>query len=161
MSGIPTVEKCTVAEDGQCAMHGVEVERRKNSQREINDIKEDIKSNRKHVGELLTFMNNFNGQRQVVAGVALVIILGSYYYTFITAGRHERVAEAQEITYQRDVQDIRRQLGGLDTRIAVTDERYRSVMVQLKMLNDDLSQLLGILNEERSVKKVRLQRDPP
>lgn len=168
MSDKIIIEGCTVTEDGHCAMHGAEVERRKNSQKEIEDIKGDIKSNKVHIGNLLTFMNNFNGQRTVIAGVALMIVFGSYSYTFITANaangadqRYERALAAQERSYQIDIQDIRWQLGLLDTRVAVTDEKYRSVMSQLKILNTTLSQLIGIINEERSVKKIQLQETLP
>lgn len=167
MSDKKILDGCTVTEDGHCAMHGAEVERRKNSQKEIEGIKGDIKSNKAHIGNLLTFMNNINGQRTVIGGVALLIVLGSYSYTFITANaiseanhRYERLLEAKERTYQVDLQGVRGRLSSLDTSLAVIDERYRSVVAQLRNLNDSLSQLLWLINKERNVKKISVQEDP-
>jgi len=167
MSDRAVIEKCTVTEDGHCAMHGVEVERRKHNQREIEDIKGDIKSNKVHIGNLLTFMNNINGQRTVIGGVALLIVLGSYSYTFITANaiseanhRYERLLEAKERAYQTDLQGIRTRLSTLDTGLAVIDERYRTVVAQLRNLNDSLSQLLWVINKERNIEKISVQDDP-
>ena len=167
MTDKPSLDGCTVTEDGHCLMHGVEVERRKNNQKEIEDIKGEIKSNKVHIGNLLTFMNNINGQRTVIGGVALLIVLGSYSYTFITANaiseanhRYERLLEAKERTYQTDLQGVRTRLSTLDTSLAVIDERYRSVVAQLRNLNDSLSQLLWVINEERSIEKISVQDDP-
>jgi len=44
---------CSVTEDGLCAMHGVEVERRKSDRRDIEAVKAEIAENKRHIGELL------------------------------------------------------------------------------------------------------------
>lgn len=168
MTDKSNLDRCAMTEDGFCPMHEVEVERRRNSRKEIEDIKADIVRTRGHIGNLLTFMNNINGQRTVIGGVALLIVLGSYSYTFITANainvanhRYERLLEAKERAYQTDLQGVRTRLSALDTGLAVIDERYRTVVAQLRNLNDSLSQLLWVINEERTVDKISLQEVSP
>lgn len=132
------ISGCTVTENGQCAFHGAEVERRKNSQRQIEDIETDITKHSGYIADLLTFMNNVKGQRTILYSVVGLFVTGAFAFTYISS---------QALT--TDIRDLRVENDRLESRLrraeadyARTDEKFKSVIAQISILNTHLSVLI-------------------
>ncbi len=143
MSGVK-IDKCSVTEDGVCAMHGVEVERRKNHQRELDDIKADITKNNQHIGTLLTFKNLITG----ASLLGMLVLTGSYVYTYT----HIESAELKHATWESELKSLDMRVNTLATRQAVIDDRYNTLVTRIDELSDRIYQLINSL-EGRSAQK--------
>jgi len=135
-----TIEKCSVAEDGVCAMHGVEIERRKTDRRDIDAVKREIEENNKHIGALLTFKNIAIG----VSMLGMMVLTGGYLYTY----SHIQTAEIKYGAYDLDIRSLDGRINSLSTRLAVVDERYMALTTQMATLNDRLGRLISIINRD-------------
>ncbi len=140
MSGVK-IDKCSVAEDGVCAMHGVEVERRKNHQRELDDIKADITNNKQHIGTLLTFKNLITG----ASLLGMLVLTGSYVYTYT----HIESAELKHVAWESELKSLDMRVNTLATRQAVIDDRYNTLVTRIDELSDRIYQLINSLEGRR------------
>lgn len=138
----------TCEETGHCALHGIEIERRKGDRRDINSLKEDIKENKSFIGELLTFKNRVLGYTPLI----LIIILGSYAYINI----HSANAEAKYAQYDVEIKSIRNDIAILNSLYARTDERYIAVNTNLNNINIRLTQLIEIMVGKEEAKKEKV-----
>lgn len=131
------IEECKVHETGHCALHGVEVERRKNTQEELKEYKQ-------HTASLLTFKN-------VMIGVSLLggtVLFGGIAYTYNHIQQSDTKMAAQQA-----------ELASLKSDYARTDERYIAVTSQLGQLNGRISQLVEILLDKEQTKRVQVLKD--
>lgn len=141
--------KCNVAETGHCSVHGAEVARRRATDKSIEDLDQDIKENKKYIGELLTFKNTIQGQKNVIAGVAILIVVGSYYYTFI----HSQESFIVHNTIMSEHRILRDRVAKQSVEIARGDERYLALMGELKQIDGRISHLIEALDMERSQRR--------
>ncbi|WP_028579448.1 hypothetical protein [Desulfogranum japonicum] len=143
------IDKCSVTEDGTCAMHGVEVERRKNQSRELDDIKAAIARNNQHIGSLLTFKNLATG----ASLLGMMVLSGSYIYTYT----HIESAELKHSTWEAELKRLDLRVSTMATRQAVIDDRYNTLVTRIEDLNDRIYQLINSIEDRR----VKNKYNPP
>lgn len=133
-----------------------EIALRRSTDRSINDLEKDIERSKDYIAELLTFKNKLEGQRTVLAGVSLIIVLGSYYYTFI----HTQESFQNHNNIIQEHRLLKEKVARQEIQITRIDERYISLTGQLTALNSRLSQLIDIINEERRARNKNLGHQP-
>lgn len=144
-----TIKECSVTENGQCAMHGVEVERRVNTTKRLDDAE-------KWISLLLTFKN-------IMIGISLLgsaVLFGNYIYTRDHIRTAERKYELLDKAFQQaqaERDQLEREMARLSADYARTDERYLAVTAQLGQMNGRLSQLVEIMLRNQQTQKVELQ----
>lgn len=132
------IKGCTVTEDGTCAMHGIEVERRKTDRDEIRRI-------RVHIGELLTFKNICIG----LSFLGSLVITGGYVYTYTTS----ESLKSRQVVVESQVTGIGKDVADLNVEVAVVKTQYSSLSIQLSNLNGRLEQLIRMIAEERKLER--------
>lgn len=108
--GVQRISGCTVTEDGHCAAHGAEIERRRSVVKEVDQLRRDVDKNinqlsdfrtfeatakddvshlldeskvaKNHIGDLLTHKNRANGAIGVLAVIGCMLISGAYMYAY-------------------------------------------------------------------------------
>lgn len=135
------VHGCSVTEDGVCAMHGVEIERRTTDRRDLDAVKKDIEKNRQYIGALLTFKNIAIG----VSVFGMMVLSGGYLYTYT----HVQASEIKYREYAMDLKALDDKVNALSTRLAVVDERYIALTAQMATLNERLAELIAAMNANR------------
>lgn len=109
---------CSVTENGQCALHGIEVERRKGDRRVVEEVKDQVEKNTEDLNDLKTFrataddsigdledetkrhkehIGDLLTSKNIGYGAALLLSLfltGSFIYTYIT--KVELMANCQQ-----------------------------------------------------------------
>ncbi len=122
------INECNVVKDGVCALHGVEVERRRAVRDNIEEIQKKMPFLLSSINKLLAF--------QVIL---IVIMGGSYTYTrdvSQSADIHARDARAEILSLSESVNSLK----AISAR---TDERYLSVLRELEVLNRHMTALLN------------------
>lgn len=126
MSDDRKITKCNYAEDGTCAFHGVEIERRKNTDEII-----------KNIPKMLTWQNRIVGWSILVT----ILILGSYAYTNIVKSEM-RAQYAEGIgSTAADIKIMSKQFEQLSTGQARTEERYASLLRSISEMRELISTL--------------------
>jgi len=128
--------KCTFGEDGQCALHGVEVERRKNMQ-ELTD----------NIPKMLTWQNRIVGWSILVT----LSIGGAYIYTREVRDDMKAQYAASIGTAAADVKKISDQVSALATGQARTEERYEALLRSITDMNANISTLTYLQLKERDM----------
>lgn len=161
------VTDCEIAKGGHCAMHGVEVERRRHNEEKVNDIEARINSNHKRIGELLTFKNNAIGYTKGLGLLASVVLLGTYSYTYTSTQR----LRADAINYTQNIKiehaELKGELKAVNTEIntlrdrlvtverdsSLTNERYINLSNKVDLFDRRLEQLITILMESEKLQR--------
>lgn len=121
-------EKCTFGQNGGvCALHGVEVERRKNVSETISRMVGAVESLNSNVGNLSGFKNMMIG----VSFLGLLVLSGSYYFT---ADVKRDISVKQEATAVK-LEIVTAQVANIATAVAVSEARHNAVLSQLEALN--------------------------
>ena len=131
------IKECTVDKTGHCALHGIEVERRQNTQEELKEYKA-------HTASLLSFKNTMIG----VSILGGTVLFGGIIYTY----NHIKESDERAARMQAELSTLR-------SDYARTDERYIAVTSQLGQLNGRISQLVEILLESKQTRKVEAMKD--
>jgi hypothetical protein len=121
------ITECNVAKDGVCALHGVEVERRRNAREDVETLKSKMPFLLSSINKLLAF--------QILL---LVIMGGSYAYTrdvSQTAEFHARDAKSEFSTLTDSINNLKI----VSTR---ADERYVAVLRELETLNRQIGAII-------------------
>ena len=119
---------------GVCAMHQIEVERRKPL---------------KYIPELLTFMNRMKGWAFVIT----IMIVGSYGYTTISKGETKGDIERSKAEIKQDLNKVEKELktemkeltvnvNKLTISVTRNEERHKSLLEQLERQNEIMMDLL-------------------
>ena len=120
-------DKCSYGQNGAvCALHGVEVERRK--------------STSEMVAKLERTMNILTRFMYTMTGVALLggmVLAGSYYYTSDVA---KTLADRQDVARQK-IDALDGSVARVNTALAVSEDRYARILVQLDAINRSLVKL--------------------
>jgi hypothetical protein len=124
------IKECNVAHDGVCALHGVEVERRKHTA----EIAENIPG-------ILTTMNRMIGYSVLVS---MIVIAGFIYIRDVK----QQVDYSHEM-HKSDIALITAQVSALTTTVARSEEKYSSILREMENLN---SQIRMIAVGEQAVK---------
>lgn len=151
-----TPESCM--EKGHCAVHGVEIERRKQTSKSVEEIKNQIEKF-EHFAE--TEHKTFNDKISVLSsklngiattlGLLLLITLGSYYYVNVVDYRNNRGEEillnkinnnANHAKVERDA--LVSQIVSLLTTSAEQKEWQRGMMRQMELLNSHIRDIANL-----------------
>jgi hypothetical protein len=127
------IKECNVAHDGVCALHGVEVERRKHTAQ----IAENIPG-------ILTTMNRMVGYSVLVS---LVVTAGFIYIRDVK----QQVDYSYEI-HKSDIALITSQIRDLATTSARSEEKYASILREIESLN---SQIRAIVISDPAALKIK------
>lgn len=122
------ITECNIAKDGVCALHGVEVERRKNARENIEALESKMPFLLSSINKLLAF--------QILL---LVIMGGSYAYTrdvAQTAEYHVRDAKNEFASLTESINTLKI----VSTR---ADERYVAVLRELENLNRQIGVIIS------------------
>ena len=128
--------KCTFGEDGQCALHGVEVERRKNMQ-ELTD----------NIPKILTWQNRIVGWSILVT----MFIIGAYMYTKEVQADMKAQYASSVVAASNDMKKISDQVSSLATGQARTEERYEALLRSITDMNANISTLTYLQLKEREM----------
>lgn len=142
------VEGCNVNNDGHCALHGIEIERRRSTQRELEAVKAEAKETRKDMGFVCAFISNLKGGIRWGGALALLVVLGSYTYIYnhIQEARVEKLAVVAEIHLaDRERKDLRDALATLKVEQGRNDERAAGINSRLSSIDGRLAQLVGLM----------------
>lgn len=126
------IKECKIAEDGVCALHGIEVERRKQTAQMVENIP-----------GILTNMNRIIGYSVLVS----LIIVGGFVYI-------RDVKQAVDYSHEMHKSDmalITAQIGALTTTAARSEEKYVAMLRELENLNGQIRVL--IVNETAAAKQ--------
>jgi len=132
------VAKCSYGEDGMCALHGVEVERRKGM--------EALTSN---IPKMLSWQNRILGWSMLVTA----FMLGNYAYT-------NQIKNEMKLEYasgigstSAEIKIMTKQLEQLATGQARTEERYASLLRSITELNSSVNTLTYLQFEKKEEAK--------
>ena len=109
-----------------CALHGVEVERRK--------------STSEMVTKLETAMNILTKFMWTMSGVALLggmVLVGSYVYT----SNVERILSTRQDVARGKIETLSGEVAATKMSIAVTEDRYLRIYQQLDKISDSIEKL--------------------
>lgn len=121
-------EKCTFGQNGGvCALHGVEVERRKNVSDTISRMVTAVEALNANVGNLSGFKNLMIG----VSFIGILVLTGSYYFTADV--KRDMSARQESTTVKQEI--VTAQVANLATAVAVMEARHTAVLTQLEALN--------------------------
>ena len=133
-------EKCTFGEDGQCALHGIEVERRKNMQVLTDNIP-----------KILTWQNRIVGWSVLIT----VFVGGAYVYTREVRDDMKTQYAASIVSASNDMKKISDQVSALATGQARTEERYESLLRSITDMNNNIATLTYLQLKERDMDEER------
>jgi len=85
--------------------------------------------------------------------LGMIVITGCYIYTYT----HIQSAENKYEIYDDKIDQLEGYINSVSTRLAVVDERYIALTAQISTLNERLSQLINIINNDRRVQRVQLE----
>ena len=130
--------ECSFGKDGMCALHGVEVERRKNMELLTSSIP-----------RILTWQNRIVGWSLLVT----VFVLGAYAYT--NEVKNEiRVEYAAGIgSTSAEIKIMTKQMEQLSTGQARTEERYASLLRSITEMNSSINTLTYLQFKDKDGKK--------
>jgi len=128
--------KCTFGEDGQCALHGIEVERRKNMQVLTDNIP-----------KMLTWQNRIVGWSILVT----LSIGGAYVYTKEVRDDMKAQYAASVITASSDMKRVSDQVSALATGQARIEERYDALLRSITDMNNNIATLTYLQLKERDM----------
>ncbi len=156
-------------EMGHCALHGQEVERRREVKRELEELDEKYDQKVgdlwKHVG----YATNFRGQAKVVGIVASLIFASSFIYTRShiaesnlymkeMQANHIVKIEAVKSNSEREFDKIQRMvdsnessIDNLETRALLMDQRLKNIETSTNRIEQRLSQLVSILADSGEI----------
>jgi len=129
-------DKCSFGEDGQCALHGIEVERRKNMQALTDNIP-----------KMLTWQN------RIVGWSVLVTLFVGGAYIYAKEIRDDVMARytASVATTAADMKKISDQVSALGNGQARTEERYEALLRSITDMNTNISTLTYLQLKERDM----------
>lgn len=126
------IKECKIAEDGVCALHGIEVERRKQTAKMVDNIP-----------GILTNMNRIIGYSVLVS---LVVVGGFVYIRDV-----KQAVDYSHEMHKSDMALITAQIGALTTTAARSEEKYVAMLRELENLNGQIRVL--IVNETAAAKQ--------
>jgi len=133
------IKECSVTKDGVCALHGIEVERRKNVKEGLDSIASKMPFLLSSINKLLAF--------QVLL---LVIMGGSYAYTRDVS----QSAENHNAEAKKDIFTLIESINSIKIVSTRTDERYIAVLRELESVNRQINTMLvQISNDKREYRK--------
>lgn len=143
--------KCDASKTGICALHEVEIERRRNSDKAVDELEE-------KVGALFkrsAIVFNFIAAAKVVAAVAAIIWAGSFWYTH--DHKQDSVREFAEVsiemqTLRRDLNRDYDKISALQSDSKVKDEKFVQLLDKIGTNNRRLSDLIERLSEDKKLK---------
>jgi hypothetical protein len=109
----------TCMESGFCAVHNVEIERRKN-----------LETLTANIPKILTITNRMLGYSLLL----VVILAGGFAYTTIVSQR----SESADKNFQERLDRVSTQISELAKAVAVTEARHDNLVDQLRELNKNL-----------------------
>ena len=127
---------CSFGEDGQCALHGIEVERRKNMQALTDNIP-----------KMLTWQNRIVGWSVLVT----VFVGGAYIYAKEIRDDVMSRYTASVATTAADMKMIADQVSALGNGQARTEERYEALLRSITDMNTNISTLTYLQLKERDM----------
>ncbi|MGV0961845.1 MAG: hypothetical protein ACOYB1_18625 [Limnohabitans sp.] len=113
------IKECNVAHDGVCALHGVEVERRKHTAQIVENIP-----------VLLTTMNRIIGYSVLVT----MVVAGGFVYI---RDVKQQVDYSHEM-HKSDITLITSHVSALTTAVARSEEKYSSILREMENLNNQV-----------------------
>jgi hypothetical protein len=157
-----SINSCVL--DGRCAIHDVEIERRRTDREELNKLKDSFKVNEQEcqakvgvihdritaMGKELSLAISHNGN--LITGVFLslglmgVILFGSFYYTNIVDKRNDRGEEILLNKINEDYRASKKERDVINAQIiallqssAEQKEWQKGVIRQLELMNANLN----------------------
>lgn len=131
MGGLEVTE-CNIAKDGVCALHGIEVERRKQTAQMVDNIP-----------GILTNMNRIIGYSTLIS---LIIVAGFVYIRDV-----KQAVDYSHEMHKSDMAMITAQISTLTTTAARSEEKYVAMLRELENLNGQIRVL--IVNETSNSKQ--------
>lgn len=144
------IDECHVKETGQCAMHGIEIERRKSTQKEIKELKDKLNKTDASVTTLQSTKNRLIG----FGTLAVIILSGSYGLTWdhiysARAKYREISVEMDKLETSMHQQDI--EISGIREQLARGDERSKGIDNRLSSIDSRLAQMIGLLLKQGNI----------
>ena len=132
------VDRCSYAEDGMCALHGVEVERRKNMEVLVENIP-----------KILTWQN------RIVGWSLLVTIFVAGAFAYISEVKQDmKVQYAEGIgSTATEIKILGKQFEQLATGQARTEERYEALLRSVTEMNNSINTLTYLQFKTKDEKK--------
>lgn len=130
---------CNVHETGVCAMHQVEVERRKNDNENLRKLMDLIP-------KMLTRINTMVGYSLLAT---LLIVGGFYYSSEIKADSHEADSKIRssidkhEVGTDRRINQLTTQVTELTVAMARSEEKHTALMTQMSNVMLYMKAILG------------------
>jgi hypothetical protein len=121
------IRECNIAKDGVCALHGVEVERRRQTAEETA-----------HIPGILTNMNRIIGYSTLLS---LIIVAGFIYIRDV-----KQAVDYSHEKHKSDMSIITAQISTLTTTAARSEEKYIAMLRELENLNGQIR--VWIINEK-------------
>jgi hypothetical protein len=136
---------CRSTPDGVCGMHEVTEERRNSDRTRLTDLKTEFTNHKKsiylNISDLCTFKNRTLG----VGVLALVVVLGSYTFTYL----HIQRSDAASAVLKVKIEQLARDTFGNTTQMAVLVEKVETTNNRLKETNVTIKELLDLMRLER------------
>jgi len=121
------IVQCSYGDDGLCALHGVEIERRKNVEALVVE----------NIPKILTWQNRIIGWSLLVT----LFIGGAYAYIGIVKADMKLQYAESVGNASADIKIMSKQLEQLSTGQARTEERYESLLRSITEMSNSISTL--------------------
>ena len=160
-------ERCT--ETGHCALHGEEVERRKETKAELDSLDDKYDKKIGDIWSKIAACSNFQSQAKVAGIIATLVFGSSFLYTFNhiqVSNRTHREAEVasalefkelrREFTFEDDklhrlVNQNESDIDSLETGALLTNQRLSGIEASTSRIEQRLSQLVNILADSGEI----------
>lgn len=145
-----------MGENGHCSAHGVEIERRRTSDKRVEDLKADIERHSGHFKDIfgkLELAKEFRGQAKVGAVIFMGIFVGSFLYTKF----HKDDAAIILAKLEQDIESNEDEIHDIRGDLKVVNANYSNILSTINRVDSRLTQLVDMLDAEGRITKVRIE----
>lgn len=152
------------ATTGHCAVHGVEIERRKAVTEEIRRVENEITSMHEQLISLWKHVatnESFRAQVKITVLIMGGIWIGSFVYTY----NHKQDASQEYNKFHRLTNANQSSIARIEGKLLVVEDRYarlirdnQQLMVDMRALNENVLAFLRVLDGDKDrIQKVQIE----
>lgn len=150
------LENHDCATTGHCAVHGIEIERRKAVVVELKRNEEELAAiEEKIVGiyRAMASTDAFKAQVRIAVIIMGAVWFGSFVYTF----NHKQEASRENDKIHSMLNASVANIGTMQGKLLVVEDRYSRLLKDLEKLNTNVSNLVNVMAAKDRVQKVNIE----
>lgn len=126
--------KCEVMESGVCALHNVEVERRKNMSELVNNIPQMLTKLNKLIG-IMTYFG-------IALSASFVFAAGAFIYTWTTSKQIEEISFSIKDKTDQKIDRLTDEVNRVVRVASLNEFKYSTVVQELEKLNKNVKEMI-------------------